>query len=536
MENNANYAFVGALFVAIVVALFGFVYWFANPGADSATKSYNIVFKGAVSGIGRGTDVTFNGIRVGQVTEIDIDPNDANRVVARISVGADTPVKADTRAVSGFTGLTGAGSVQMSGGSTNAGEPPVLEGDDVPTLYAESSDVQSVIDGLATTLSGASQAVDRLNGFLDSNSSKLDATISNLETFSGALASNSDGVEAFMNSVGELGDQLEPAITEISSLSAELRKLVEAVPPEQVSSIVSNANTFTESLSRNSAQIDSVLAEAGTLVTDLKASVAVINEVTANVDPEAVGRVVANVDRVTEELNTRLGPTLDELSGLSSDIRAVVAAVPPEQVKTIVANVNTFSETLSRNSGTVDTVLADAGTLLANLNDMSGGLKESLVVIEQVVAEIDPAQIGRVVDNVDSFSQRLGNNADNVDEIIANIKSVSATLESSAGQVQSILDRVDGLVANADGQGLFDDLAAAARSVRELADDLNDHAGSIASGLDDFANRGLPEYGALASDARATLRRLDRVVRNLEANPQSLVFGGGETVREYNKQ
>ena len=531
MENNANYALVGALATAVLVALFGFVYWFAGPTSNVATKPYDVVFTGTVSGITRGTDVQFNGLKVGQVNSVVLDPTDTNRVLARIEVGAGTPVKADTRVMMGFQGLTGSGSVQLSGGSAAAGEPPVPAGATVPVLYAETSNFQSILDGLSATANGAATAVNRLNSLLDTNDTKLNATIANIESFSAALAANSDGVQSFLASVSDAGKQIGPMADEISSLSADLRGLVQAVPPAQVAKAVADVTTFTDSLARNSSEIDEFFATTSVLANNLteltkglSASVAVIDQVAAEIDPTAIGRVLANVDTFS-----------GQMTAMSTDLRGILDAMPAAKVASVVDNVSTFTGTLARNSDQLDTFLSALAGLPEKVNGIIDGLSASVGVIDQVTAEIDPKLVGRVLANVDTFSARLGDNADNVDTVIANATSLTTQLNNSAGRIDSILAKVDGVVSSAEGQGMFDQIASAATSVRKLADQLNASTAGIAVGLNNFTSRGLTEYSALAAEARATLQRLDRVVRNLENNPQSLIFGG-ETVRDYNKR
>lgn len=437
MENNANYALVGVLAAAVFAALFAFVYWFAAPAANVALKPYDIVFTGTVSGIARGTDVTFNGIRIGQVSTVQLDPEDSNRVVARVDVDATVPIRADTKVMTGFQGLTGGGSVQLSGGTVAAGDPPVGPGRAVPTLYAQVSDFQSIIDGLSSTVNGASTAVSRINSLLDANDDKINTTLANIESFSSALAANSDGVQNALASISEAGKQIGPMAEQIGDLSAKVSALVEAVPPEDVAKVVADVTIFSDSLARNSDQIDKFFATTS--------------------------------------------------------------------------------------------VLSD------NLTQLTEGLHSAVAVIDQVAAEIDPTIVGRVLANVDKFATSLGNNTDNVDTIVANVTSVTDQLTRSVEKVDSILAQVDSSVSSVEGQGLFNDIAQAAQSVRALADQLNASTARIASGLNDFTSRGLSEYTALAVDARGTLQRLDRVVRNLENNPQGLIFGG-ETVRDYTKQ
>ncbi|WP_375450393.1 MlaD family protein [uncultured Devosia sp.] len=625
MENNANYAIVGALGTAVLVALFAFVYWFAGPASNTSTKAYDVVFTGPVSGIGRGTDVLFNGIKVGQVNTVALDPNDTNRVVARVEVDATAPVKADSRVLMGFQGLTGVGSLQFSGGTEQAGEPVAAPDSAVPVLYAEASNFQSILDGLSTTVNGAATAVDRINSILDTNDTRLNTAMANVETFTNALAANSEGVESFLATVSEAGEAIAPLAEEITTLSSDLRGLIDAVPPDTVAQAVTDVSTFTQSLARNSGEIDKLFATTSKLadnltgLTDgLSASVEVIDRVAAQIDPEVVGRVLTNVDTFSTRLNSlttdlqglvaavpaedlartmtnvasftdtlsrnsgkvdelladasaaadNLNTLTDGLSGsvavinqvtaevdpkliarvlanvdtfstdinaLSTDLRGLVAAVPPEEVSRTLTNVATLTDTLSRNSGQIDAFFAGTSGLSENLNALIAGLTDSVAVIDKVTAQIDPEAVGRVIGNIDDFSASLGSNAGNVDTIVANVSTVSENLIASVDRINAILEQVDGSVSGADGQGLFAEIGAAATSVRQLADQLNASTARIAVGLSDFTSGGLSEYSALAVDARSTLQRLDRVVRNLENNPQGLIFGG-ETVRDYNKQ
>jgi phospholipid/cholesterol/gamma-HCH transport system substrate-binding protein len=179
--------------------------------------------------------------------------------------------------------------------------------------------------------------------------------------------------------------------------------------------------------------------------------------------------------------------------------------------------------------------MASASGAAKSINDVAEGLKPSIVALDQVTKQIDPQTVGRVMANVDKFSTTLGENTDDINTIVANVTELSKTLNASAARIDGILTRVNGVVAGANDQGMFAEITEAAKSVRVLANQLNSSTASIASGLNNFTSQGLSQYSALAVEARNTLSRLDKVVRNLEQNPQSLVFGG-DTVREYNKR
>ena len=83
-------------------------------------NNYDVVFDDPVRGLTEGGEVRFNGIKVGEVESLRIDPDNTNRVIARIRVSSDVPVKTDTEAQLEPIGLTGVTLIQLSAGSADA--------------------------------------------------------------------------------------------------------------------------------------------------------------------------------------------------------------------------------------------------------------------------------------------------------------------------------------------------------------------------------------------------------------------------------
>src|SRR6202162_6185246 len=136
METRAPYALIGLFVIAIIGAVFGFVYWLHNTGGLGERTVYRVRFHNTVSGLLTGAAVLFNGIRVGEVTDLKLDPDDPKQVTATIAVVSSTPVRADTQAGLEFQGLTGVPGISLHGGAPGAprlasspGEPAQLAPD-----------------------------------------------------------------------------------------------------------------------------------------------------------------------------------------------------------------------------------------------------------------------------------------------------------------------------------------------------------------------------------------------------------------------
>ncbi len=177
METRAPYVLIGAFVLAAILAIFGFVYWLNNTGGLGPRTSYHVQFQGPVPGLLVGAGVLFNGIRVGEVTELTLDPNNPRQVNATIAVATNTPVRADTKVGLEFQGLTGVPVVALEGGTV------VAKPGEMPTLIAEPGAGQSMTQA-------ARDALRRVDSVLEENSGPLKDTIANFKTFSDGLARN----------------------------------------------------------------------------------------------------------------------------------------------------------------------------------------------------------------------------------------------------------------------------------------------------------------------------------------------------------
>ena len=186
METRAPFVIVGAFVLAAIVAVFGFVYWLQNTGGLGPRTSYRVQFEGSVPGLLVGAAVLFNGIRVGEVTELGLAPDNPRGVNASISVAATTPVRADTKVGLEFQGLTGVPVIALEGGTQ------VAQTGEVKTLVAEPGAGQGMTQA-------ARDALRKVDTVLSENSGALKDTIGNLKVFSEGLARNTgklDGIVA----------------------------------------------------------------------------------------------------------------------------------------------------------------------------------------------------------------------------------------------------------------------------------------------------------------------------------------------------
>jgi phospholipid/cholesterol/gamma-HCH transport system substrate-binding protein len=208
METRAPFVVVGAFVLAAIAAVFGFVYWLHNTGGLGPRATYHVQFDGSVPGLLVGAAVLFNGIRVGEVTDLGLAPDSPRRVNATISVASTTPVRSDTKVGLEFQGLTGVPVIALEGGMllSNSGE--------VSTLIADPGAGEGMTQA-------ARSALRRVDSVLADNAEPLKNTIANLQVFSEGLARNTgklDGIVAGLEKMTGGGTPVQKITYDLEAL------------------------------------------------------------------------------------------------------------------------------------------------------------------------------------------------------------------------------------------------------------------------------------------------------------------------------
>ena len=152
METRANYVIVGLFVVILTVGLFAFALWLEKTQFEVEVAYYDIYFVGPVTGLKKGSIVSYRGITVGTVDDIEIDPKNLERVIVTIDVKANTPIRRDTVASLEVQGIAGVPFILLSGG-TEASPPLTTEkGQRYPVIASVPSRIEQVLAGAPATL------------------------------------------------------------------------------------------------------------------------------------------------------------------------------------------------------------------------------------------------------------------------------------------------------------------------------------------------------------------------------------------------
>jgi phospholipid/cholesterol/gamma-HCH transport system substrate-binding protein len=201
METKANYLMIGGFVLGVLVLAFVFVFWMTNLAGGG--KRYYIVFDGSVAGLTTGSSVSFNGIKVGEVQSLQLDPGDARKVQVLVSVHPDTPIRANSRANMQSLGLTGGSGIEISAGSPDSPLLVATAEAPVPVIQADRGGGQGLFDAAPAVMNNANALLLRLNDLVAENQDSIHKTIANLEAVTTMLAARKDELSTTITDVSE---------------------------------------------------------------------------------------------------------------------------------------------------------------------------------------------------------------------------------------------------------------------------------------------------------------------------------------------
>jgi phospholipid/cholesterol/gamma-HCH transport system substrate-binding protein len=199
MNRHVSYTWVGAFVIIFVAILIWLVIWLSAMMGDKKYHQYQIFAKADISGLSLSSAVRFSGVKVGSVTNIEIDQKDSQAVVITIKVEDGTPITTSTVATVQTEGITGVQYVGLK--SLLATAPPLQQkrGEPIPSipfqpsLFMRLSSAIQVITGQIEKLSKSVQHI-----LSDENWHSITDTLANVDKISANLAAQGKRIDSIM--------------------------------------------------------------------------------------------------------------------------------------------------------------------------------------------------------------------------------------------------------------------------------------------------------------------------------------------------
>ncbi len=277
METKANYVAVGAFVLACMVGLVVTIMWLAGIEYSQEYSYYTAVFKGPVTGLGKGTVTRFNGIDVGRIQDLQFDPHDPQAVIVTLQVQPNLNIREDSTAAMASQGLTGGSYVEISGGTAKSPVLTAKPGQKYPVIKTKVSSLALLEQSAPEVVAKLNVAASRINDLLnDNNRRAIGETLANLSRVSATIANRSGDIDAILKNTNEATvnlnqasgklnptlDRVDLAVTKFGKVADDADAFITGDGLAQLSNLIgdlrrltSNLDRFTEGLNRQPTSI-----------------------------------------------------------------------------------------------------------------------------------------------------------------------------------------------------------------------------------------------------------------------------------------
>ncbi len=305
METRANHLWVGAVTLVLLAGLAAFIVWLTRLGQGEQDE-YDIFYNQSVSGLANGSQVSFAGVPVGQVTEIALADGNPEFVRVRIKVKDNVPILVGTQATiqASFTGVS---TILLDGARKDApaitckttacpeGRPVIPPGRggfgelvaNAPLLLERLATLTEQLNTILgpenqAEISGILKNTNRLSGGL---ADATPALVNNLETFQTTLTEFNQTLDA----VEKLAASTDNLVTQDGKpLAAELRNTLRSAN----AAAASLAATLEDTRPAARQLRESTLPNAEATLQDLRATSRALRAITEKLEAEGAGALV----------------------------------------------------------------------------------------------------------------------------------------------------------------------------------------------------------------------------------------------------
>ena len=323
MESKANYAVIGAFVLLSLFGIIAFIFYISGRQFDQQYDKYIVEYTVPPRGISVGSEVRFNGLKMGEVIHTDLDKNDPNKVLVTIQVRAGTPIHVDSYAQNEPLGLTGMSYIQLYAGKTAQPYDRSAFVDGLPRIPGQGSQLESLLGGSENVIEKVNEALTRASNVLSPEAAEnLHGILANLNEITGKVKDtdiSKESIEELMASITQTAKDFSKAALAIESTAKQAQTLISGDDIKQVISQAEQTLKVGETtlqayqklakngqvLSEDTRQVINKFSNTGLqdlsqAMSDLKSLVETLNRVSQDIERNPVGFIVGQKKEVTE--------------------------------------------------------------------------------------------------------------------------------------------------------------------------------------------------------------------------------------------
>ncbi len=176
-----------------------------------------------------------------------------------------------------------------------------------------------------------------------------------------------------------------------------------------------------------------------------------------------------------------------------------------------IRNVERFSGALGDNADQIDEFLASVGSLSQSLTAVSGRLDSTLAAAEELIGAVDREQVMTTVANIEQFTTRLNEASTDLDAIMRGVEESVAQIAQFSESANRTLARVDAVVDSVDPASVrtaLTNFEQASTTVNAAVNDIGKVAQKVVNRAEDI--------DAIVTDARQLAARLSQASERID--------------------
>ena len=266
-QDNVNYFLVGSFMIVTAITFFGLLYAITGKIAD-ADVYYTVLYD--VSGVNEGSSVTYNGFRIGQISDIlPTHENGKTRFRLTLKVKSDWKITVGSKAMIASQGLLSDSQIEITEGESSDILKPgsVIDGGRSDNIMLVIRSLGQQINKLTSDLivPFVSKLKDDVGQFSGTVNTQLPKLTSNINLLVDNLQKNSKAIDVVFSdsnqkNISQVISQTKDMMNNLNTISNSLNTIVDTNKDEvniSIEKINSSVNLLNNKLEQIFLQLES---------------------------------------------------------------------------------------------------------------------------------------------------------------------------------------------------------------------------------------------------------------------------------------
>lgn len=219
MERGVNYILIGLCFIATLIGLVVFIFWFGGSNEfGSDIKKYKAYSKVAIDGIKPNSSIKYKGISVGKVVDIRFKDSSFNEIEFDLILREDLPIKKDSILKVDQNGLLGSSFLRL------------IQSDSSDDILGENESLQIKTSSMSQILESAPNLTGKIDDLLSNANDIINQdNAKNIANILVSIKDSADKLNKMMSMVQDRTEEIASLIVNVDEVSNAANTMLKAI-------------------------------------------------------------------------------------------------------------------------------------------------------------------------------------------------------------------------------------------------------------------------------------------------------------------